>query len=118
MPKSAKCKPPRTCTWCGGEFTGSKGNYCTEDHRRLARAIQSGYVPRRDCPRCGRHDLRIASPEFAICSTCGFQPDQPDRLIVELRPPAKVGKKQVRREVVDRHGPGAFGGARSEDTAQ
>ena len=108
MPKSAKCKPPRTCTWCGGEFTGSKGNYCTEDHRRLARAIQSGYVPRRDCPRCGRHDLRIASPEFAICSTCGFQPDRPELLIVEIAPAPRIGMKRVKGEILDEHGGEVF----------
>ena len=100
--------PPRVCTWCGEEFTGGRGDYCSDEHRRLARTIQGGSIPKRPCPRCGCNDLRIASAEFAICQTCGFQPTRPELLIVELTPPAYIGMKRVKGEILDEHGGEVF----------
>ena len=97
-------RPPRVCTWCGGDFTGGRGGYCSDEHRRLARTIQAGSIPQRPCPRCGCNDLRIAAAEFAICQTCGFQPDRPELLIVELAPPACIGVTRVKREILNEHG--------------
>ena len=78
--------------------------YHSDEHRRLARTIQAGSIPQRPCPRCGCNDLRIASAEFAICQTCGFQPDRPELLIVELAPPACIGVTRVKREILNEHG--------------
>ena len=97
-------RPPRVCTWCGSEFTDGRGDYCSDEHRRLARTIQAGSIPQRPCPRCGCNDLRIAAAEFAICQTCGFQPDRPELLIVELAPPACIGVTRVKREILNEHG--------------
>ena len=102
--RPTKRRPPRVCTWCGGDFTGGRSDYCSDEHRRLARTIQAGSIPQRPCPRCGCNDLRIASAEFAICQTCGFQPDRPELLIVELAPPACSGVTRVKREILNERG--------------
>ena len=44
----------------------------------FAQMVAEGKFPVMDCPRCVRHDLRIAAPDWAICQTCGFQTDRPD----------------------------------------
>ena len=106
--RPTKRRPPRVCTWCESEFTDGRGDYCSDEHRRLARTIQAGSIPQRPCPRCGCNDLRVASAEFAICQTCGFQPTRPELLIVELTPPASVGMKRVKREILDEHGGEVF----------
>ena len=103
-----KRRPPRACTWCGEEFTDRRSDYCSDEHRRLARTIQGGSIPKRPCPRCGHNDLCIASAEFAICQTCGFQPDRPELLIVEIAPAPRTGMKRVKGEILDEHGAEVF----------
>ena len=75
-----------TCSWCGQPFRRlPKGSgagtrdYCSALHHRWARSVSSGKFPVVDCPRCGRHDMRVAAPDWAICQTCGHQTDRPDR---------------------------------------
>ena len=72
------------CSWCWAPFNQlpSRGAtpeaYCSNLHREWAGAVAAGKFPVADCPRCGRHDLRIAAPDWAICQTCGYQTDRPD----------------------------------------
>ena len=73
-----------TCCWCRQSFarlhqgSGDPHSYCSRLHQDWAAAIAAGRYPLVDCPRCGRHDLRIAAPDWAICQTCGYQTDRPD----------------------------------------
>ena len=74
------------CSWCGQPFrrlpkgsgSGTR-DYCSALHYRWARSMNSGKFPVVDCPRCGRHDMRVAAPDWAICQTCGYQSDRHDR---------------------------------------
>ena len=73
------------CAWCGQPFRRlPKGScarshdYCSALHYRWARAVARGDYPLVDCPRCGRHNMRVAGPDWAICQTCGYQTDRPD----------------------------------------
>ena len=45
-----------------------------------------GKFPLVECPRCGRHDLRVAAPDWAICQTCAYQTDRPDLLPGPITP--------------------------------
>ena len=70
------------CAWCG-QPVRSLGRahapvYCSRLHEDWARAVAAGGYPVADCPRCGRHDLRVAGPDWSICQTCGYQTDRPD----------------------------------------
>jgi len=73
-----------SCAWCRRPFsalTGADGRperYCSQLHQVWAVAVANGEYPVADCPRCGRHDLRIAAPDWGICQTCGFQTDRPN----------------------------------------
>ena len=73
-----------TCSWCQRAFERPPGgvddspDYCSRLHREWAERIERGEYPVTDCPRCGRHDLRIAAPDWAICQTCGHQTDRTD----------------------------------------
>lgn len=72
------------CSWCqrAVERPLRAGDnapvYCSRLHRDWAEAVATGKFPATDCPRCGRHDLRIAAPDWGICQTCGFQTDRPN----------------------------------------
>ena len=72
------------CAWCRRAFAcppsgnGETQIYCSSLHQDWAYAVAMGKFPLVDCPCCGRHDLRIASPDWAICQTCGYQTDRPD----------------------------------------
>lgn len=72
------------CGWCRRSFTkppwGSvePQDYCCKRHKIIADHVGRGRFPLDECPRCGRHDLRIAGPDWAICQTCGYQTDRPD----------------------------------------
>ena len=73
----------KTCAWCGQAVAAFQPDgvaqvYCSPLHQDWARAVAAGKYPVADCPRCGRHDLRIAAPDWAICQTCGYQTDRPD----------------------------------------
>ena len=58
------------CAWCGQPVhaLGREGTpvYCSRLHEDWARAVAAGGYPVADCPRCGRRDLRIAAPDWAI----------------------------------------------------
>ena len=71
------------CAWCRDpiERTGKHGPkplYCSNLHRYWAIRVARERYPKIDCPRCGRRDLCIAGPDWAICQTCGYQTDRPD----------------------------------------
>ena len=70
------------CAWCRQPVRDLGRTdapvYCSRLHQDWARAVAAGGYPVADCPRCGRHDLRIAAPDWAICQTCGYQTDRPD----------------------------------------
>ena len=72
------------CAWCRQTFTcPPRGDrepqvYCGRLHQEWAQAVATGKYPVADCPRCGRHDLRIAAADWGICQTCGYQTDRPD----------------------------------------
>ncbi len=72
------------CGWCGEPCdrlpsgNGQPRLYCSRLHQEWANAVAMGKYPLVDCPRCGRHDLRIAAPDWAICQTCGYQTDRPN----------------------------------------
>lgn len=70
------------CAWCRRALViGASGDgpeYCSRLHREWAVAVATGKYPVVDCPRCGRHDLRIAAPDWAICQTCGYRTDRPN----------------------------------------
>lgn len=70
------------CAWCrqapGSSAPGNGPAYCSRLHQDWANAVAAGKFPITDCPRCGRRDLRIAAPDWAICQTCGYQTDRPD----------------------------------------
>ena len=81
------------CAWCGQAFRRPpKGSgpgtrdYCSRLHHGWARALSSGAFPIIDCPRCGRHDMLVAAPDWAICQTCGRQTDRPDLSPGQLTP--------------------------------
>ncbi len=40
--------------------------------------MAEGRYPIADCPRCGRHDLRIDAHDWGIRQTCGYQTDRHD----------------------------------------
>ena len=89
----------RTCAWCGEEFSYAAADYCSVECQSLARNVQAGNFPVRPCPRCERLDLRIESPTWGICQTCGWQPDTGDMRIVQLTPRGSpVGLKGELRE--------------------
>ncbi len=73
-----------TCAWCRQPFNHPPTSciatqvYCSRLHQDWANAVAGGKFPLANCPRCGRHDLRIAAPDWAICQTCGYQTDRPD----------------------------------------
>ena len=72
-----------TCTWCRQPLRalasdGDAQVFCSRLHQDWAGAVAMGKFPVADCPRCGRHDLRIAAPDWAICQTCGYQTDRPN----------------------------------------
>lgn len=73
-----------TCEWCHQPFktpawgSGEPQRYCNTYHADLARRVARGEYPLTDCPRCNRRDLRIVSPQWSICQTCGYQTDRPD----------------------------------------
>ena len=60
--------------------------YCSRLHQEWAYAVAMGKFPLVDCPRCGRHDLRVAAPDWAICQTCAYQTDRPDLLPGPITP--------------------------------
>ena len=72
------------CAWCSQTFvrpprgSGQPQVYCSRLHQEWANAVAMGKFPLVDCPRCGRHDLRVAAPDWAICQTCGYQTDRLD----------------------------------------
>ena len=82
----------RLCAWCQQPFdrpprgSGQPQVYCSRLHQEWAYAVAMGKYPPTDCPRCGRHDLRIAAPDWAICQTCGYQTDRPDLPVGVLTP--------------------------------
>ena len=71
------------CAWCSQTFvqpprgSGQPQVYCSRLHQDWVNAVAMGKYPLVDCPRCGRHELRIAAPDWAICQTCGYQTDRP-----------------------------------------
>ena len=73
-----------TCAWCRRQFSSQSGSgddreqYCSRLHQDWAESVARGEYPVAGCPRCGRHDLRIAAPDWAICQTCGHQTDRTD----------------------------------------
>ena len=71
-----------TCAWCrqplGILARNGEPTYCSQLHQDWALAVANGGYPVTDCARCGRHDLRIAGPDWAICQTCGYQTDRPE----------------------------------------
>ncbi len=70
-----------TCAWCRQSFqqiAHQPEQYCSRLHQDWALAVANGEYPVTDCARCGRHDLRIVAPDWAICQTCGYQTDRPD----------------------------------------
>ena len=79
-------RPPRVCAWCGSRYSYRSKIHCSDECERTARGIHAGRFPVRECPRCNRMDLRIVSPDWSICQTCGWQPGADDREIVELTP--------------------------------
>ena len=72
------------CAWCRRAFpcppssNGETQIYCSRLHQDWAQAVSAGRYPVAHCPRCGRHDLRVAGPDWAICQTFGYQTDRPD----------------------------------------
>ena len=70
------------CAWCGQPVRDIGRHdapaYCSRLHQEWAETVAAGGYPVADCPRCGRHDLRIGGPDWAICQTCGYQTDRPD----------------------------------------
>ena len=72
------------CAWCRQSFarppraTADPEVYCSRLHQDFAHMVAEGKFPVVDCPRCGRNDLRIAAPDWAICQTCGYQTDRPE----------------------------------------
>ena len=80
------------CAWCSQTFvrpprgSGQPQVYCSRLHQDWAYAVAMGKYPLTDCPRCGRHELRIAKPDWAICQTCGYQTDRPDLPVGVLTP--------------------------------
>ena len=71
------------CAWCRDPIErmgkhGPKPLYCSNLHRYWAIRVDRERYPKIDCPRCGRRDLCIAGPDWAICQTCGYQTDRPD----------------------------------------
>ena len=80
----ATTTPTLRCAWCRQSFarpprdTADPEVYCSRLHQEWADAVAMDKFPAVDCPRCGRNDLRIAAPDWAICQTCGYQTDRPD----------------------------------------
>ena len=71
------------CTWCRQpvnvfHLVGGSQVFCSRLHQDWAESVARGEYPVAGCPRCGRHDLRIAAPDWAICQTCGHQTDRMD----------------------------------------
>lgn len=81
-----------TCAWCRQQFQQlvDQEQYCSQLHQAWALAVAGGEYPVADCPRCGRHDLRIAAPGWGICQTCGHQTNRPDLKPGRLTPRAEL----------------------------
>ena len=71
-------RPPRVCTWCGGDFTGGRGDYHSDEHRRLARTIQAGSIPAAAMPQ-----VRMQRPAHRLGGVCHLSdlriPTRPSR---------------------------------------
>ena len=84
--------PVVRCAWCQQRFArperggGQPQEYCSRLHQEWAWRVAREDYPLIDCPRCGRHDMRIAAPNWAICQTCGHQSDRPDLLAGTIAP--------------------------------
>ena len=74
----------RRCAWCRQPFnrpphgSGQPQVYCSRLHEGRAYSVAMGKYPLVDCPRCRRHDLRIAGPDWGICQTCSHRTDRPN----------------------------------------
>ncbi len=88
-----------TCAWCRQPFSylahSSTPEYCSRLHQEWSNEVAAGKYPVAECPRCGRHDLRIAAPDWAICQTCGYQTDRPDL------PPGAITPRNMNHSMAD-----------------
>ena len=80
------------CGWCRQRFarpqwgSGESLEYCTRQHQIFANRVASGNLPVIACPRCQCRDLIVATPDWAICQTCGYQTDRPDLMAGAITP--------------------------------